>query len=127
MNPMTMRWAKLYRDMTEPELVIEPAIASLGVSYRVQHPFFLFGAVRFFPDFLLLNERVVIEIDDKGHFSKAGIAKDKIRTETLVRAGYRVVRVRNEDAIRDPYGEVDRCMAELGLTLRTRRPGAARG
>lgn len=126
MNPMAGRWAKLYADMTPSELAIEPAIASLGVPYRVQFPFFLFtnvNGLRCFPDFLLLEQRIVIEVDDDKHFTPSGIAKDRERTAKLEAAGYLVVRVRNEDAQAAPYESVDRCMEVLGCHHRCSVPG----
>lgn len=35
---MLRRWAALYADPTPAEQAIEPAIASMGVPYRFQHP-----------------------------------------------------------------------------------------
>lgn len=119
-NPFAERWAKLYSNPTPAEVAVEPAIASLGVPYRFQHP--LWG-LRLFPDFVLLQQKLVIEIDDPGHATRAGRAKDALRTKKLAAAGWRVVRCTNAEAIDDPYGAVDAMMEEAGLGLRTRRPG----
>jgi very-short-patch-repair endonuclease len=122
-NIMAGYWQKLYRDATPAELALEPAVASLGVPYRFQHPLYLFGPLKAFPDFLLTNERAVLEVDDPRHFTKAGRTKDKIRTAKLVAAGYRVARCTNEEALADPYGTVNWMMRDLGLTHRARPPG----
>jgi very-short-patch-repair endonuclease len=114
MTNMLARWAKLYKG-TPAEHAIEPAVASLGVPYRFQHPLW---NVRLFPDFCLPTLGVVIEVDDSGHFTKAGRAKDVERTAKLNQAGYRVVRCTNEQAVADPYGTVNQMMASLGFTLR---------
>lgn len=111
MSFMLKNWAGLYNG-TEAEWAIEAAIASLGRPYRWQHPLW---ALAVFPDFVLHADRVVIEVDDDGHHTAEGIEKDKARTAKLKLAGWRVVRCTNEEAIRDPYGTVNRLMTELGL------------
>lgn len=111
-------WSKLYSAPTPAEEAIEPAIASLGVPYRFQHPVWALGV---FPDFVLLADRVIIEVDDKSHNGKAKKKADAARTEKLERLGWRVVRCTNEETLADPYATVDRMMAELQLPHRTHR------
>lgn len=113
-----IRWAKLYSQQTEAENSIEHAVASLGVRYRTQHPFW---GLRLFPDVVLLDDKVVIEVDDSSHRKPAKRRDDEERTRKLNSAGFRVVRCWNEEAIEDPYGTVDRLMEELNLPYRTKR------
>jgi hypothetical protein len=118
-------WGKLYSDMTPSELALEPAVASLGVPYRTQFPFFLFdnvGGLKCFPDFLLLNQRVIIEVDDDKHFTPSGMAADKIRTAKIEAAGYSVVRVTNADAQAYPYEALDFAFRAGKIGLATRPP-----
>lgn len=116
-SPFLLRnWAKLYSQQTEAEAALEPALASLGVPYRFQHPVWAAGL---FPDFVLLHQRVVIEVDDKSHRSKK--KADAERTAKLKKLGWKVVRCTNEEAKQAPYDTVDRMMAEAGLPLRTTR------
>lgn len=117
-NLFLLRWSKLYANPTDAEAAIEPAIASLGVRYRFQHP--LFG-LRLFPDFILPDYRLVIEVDDPSHSTKKKRAADVERTERLNSGDWAVVRCTNAEAEEDPYGTVDKLMLEAGLTLRTRR------
>jgi very-short-patch-repair endonuclease len=117
-NLFLLRWSRLYANPTDAETAIEPAIASLGVRYRFQHP--LFG-LRLFPDFILPDYRVVIEVDDRSHYTKKKKEADAERTERLNHGGWTVVRCSNDEAEDDPYGTVDRLMTEAGLALRTRR------
>lgn len=117
-NLFLLRWAKLYSNPTDAEAAIEPAIASLGVRYRFQHPMF---GLRLFPDFILPDYRVVIEVDDRSHYTKKKREADAERTERLNNGGWTVVRCSNEEAEENPYGAVDRMMQEAGLPLRTRR------
>lgn len=119
-NPLAGYWTKLYKG-TAAEYALEPAVASLGVVYRWQYPFWLFGPLKYIADFLLPDHKVVLEVDDPSHFTPAGRAKDKIRTAALVRAGYRVVRCTNDEALADPYGTVDRMCEAARLSLRTAR------
>jgi hypothetical protein len=43
---------------------LEPAVARLGVPYRVQNPHWAIHAIT---DFILLQQRVVFEVDDPSH------------------------------------------------------------
>lgn len=113
--PMLMRWAKLYNG-TDAERAIEPAIASLGVPYRFQHPVW---SLSLFPDFALLRQRLIIEVDDDSHKRKK--KADAERTAKLEKQGWRVVRCTNDEALSDPYKTVDRLMEAAGLALRTRK------
>lgn len=117
-NLFLMRWSHLYANPTEAEAAIEPAIASLGVRYRFQHP--LFG-LRLFPDFILPDYRVVIEVDDRSHNTKKKREADAERTDRMQKAKWTVVRCSNEAAMADPYGTVDMMMENAGLPIRTRR------
>jgi very-short-patch-repair endonuclease len=115
---MLQRWSKLYSQQTPAEAALEPALASLGVPYRFQHPVWVCGV---FPDFVLLNERLVIEVDDPSHRTASKRRADAERTAKLERAGWRVIRCENDEALDDPYGTVDRLMESVGLPHRTNR------
>lgn len=117
MNLLLSRWAKLYSQQTPAEAAIEPALASLGVPYRFQHPLWALGV---FPDYVLLDDRVVIEVDDPSHNTKRKREADEARTAKLQKAGWRVVRCTNAEALAAPYQAVDRMMALLELPHRTK-------
>ena len=117
---MLMRWSKLYSNLTPAEKALEPAIAALGQPYRSQHPLWALGL---FPDFVLTRQRIVIEVDDPSHSTKAAKLKDAERTLKLARAGWKVVRCLNAEAIADPIGTVKRLCQEAGHPeLITKRP-----
>ena len=99
-------WAKNYLG-TPAELALEPAIASLGLPYRFQHPLFLWGT-RFFPDFCLPTIGVIVEVDDPSHATPERQEKDAERTRVLESLGYVVVRCTNHEALTDPWGVVER-------------------
>lgn len=112
---MLKRWAKLYTCPTRPELAIEPAVAALGVPYRAQHPVFALGAILDFAVFPrgLDAPGVALEVDGASHRTKAGIAKDAVRTPKLEAAGWTVWRCTNEEALSDPHGTVSRMVTDL--------------
>jgi very-short-patch-repair endonuclease len=97
---MLRRWAALYADQTPAEAALEPALASLGVPYRFQHPLW---ALRVFPDFVLHQHKLVIEVDDPSHARPAKKRADAERTRKIESAGWKVVRCTNEEALRDPH------------------------
>jgi len=109
-NTFLSRWAKLYVNLTTSELALEPAIAALGLPYRVQHPVFATGSVL---DFAIYprgvgGPKLAIEVDGKEHRTTAGKAKDAERSAKLKARGWTVVRVTNEEAKADPRGTVER-------------------
>lgn len=112
---MSVRWAKLYKG-TAAELALEDAVASLGVPYRTQFPYYLYG-LRFFPDFLLPTLGVIIEVDDPSHNKADKIIADAERTEALEAEGWRVVRCTNEEALSDPHGTVRALIRGLGFSV----------
>lgn len=109
MNTFLARWARLYSNPTPAETALEPAIAKLGRRYRFQHP--LWG-LRVFPDFVLLDDKIVIEVDDPSHRTTKKRRDDADRTDRLRSAGWRVVRCTNEEALEDPHGTVARLLQE---------------
>lgn len=113
-NPLLSNWQHLYTHQTDGEAALEPFVAALGRPYRFQH----IVSNRYIVDYALPLDMVVIEVDGKSHATKAGKAKDKARTEFLADRGWCVVRCWNEDAVRDPGGEVNRMMEEAGLPYR---------
>lgn len=109
-NPMAGRAGKLYRDITSAEIAMEEAIAKLGVPYRIQFPYYLWG-VRYFPDFLLPTLKLIIEVDDDSHREKAKKEADEQRTQELNSLGWTVVRCTNQEAL-DDSNEALRCMLQ---------------
>jgi very-short-patch-repair endonuclease len=113
---MLLRWARLYANMTPAEKALEPAIAAKGLPYRVQHPIW---ALSVFPDFVILPLKLVIEVDDPSHSTKAKRTADAERTAKLQAKGWRVVRCTNEEALSNPTATVDRLLRSAGLDPET--------
>ncbi len=105
-----LRWAKLYSHQTPAEQAMEPAIAALGRPYRTQHP--LWGQ-RVFPDFALIKDKIILEVDDASHRTTKKKREDAERTKLLNRHGWIVVRCTNEEALEDPHEVVDRLIKPL--------------
>ncbi len=82
---------------------MELEIALLGGRYRAQH---LFMSPMRIVDFALLDDRVVIEVDGRSHDKPDQKWKDLTSSLALEARGWRVVRVTNEEALRDPAGVV---------------------
>jgi very-short-patch-repair endonuclease len=102
-NIMASRAGKLYRDTTPAELAMEEAVAKLGVPYRIQFPYYLWG-VRFFPDFVLPTLKLIIEVDDESHNEARKQEADAQRTAELNALGWVVVRCTNQEALDDAPG-----------------------
>ncbi len=68
----------------------------LGLKFRRQHV--LHG---FIVDFYCLSERLVLELEGDAHDGRDARAYDSARAQLLEAAGYRVIRVRNDDVTRD--------------------------
>jgi very-short-patch-repair endonuclease len=117
-NRLLAYWAKLYSNQTPAEKALEPAIAALGVPYRFQHPVWAFGI---FPDYVLLDERVVIEVDDPSHSQKRKKVADEERTRKLNAAGWRVVRCSNAEALANPEAALARMLQSLDPPLRCKK------
>jgi len=49
----------------------------------------------FIVDFYCAQEKLIIELDGAGHFTEAGLAYDKKRTEYLESKGFKVIRFEN--------------------------------
>lgn len=103
---MLRNWARLAMNPTESEKALEPAVARLGERYRAQWPFFGLGLIA---DFVLLDRKIVIEVDGPSHSKPEQRMKDLWHTIQLERAGWAVVRCTNDEA----KGHPDVTVADL--------------
>lgn len=104
----TKRWWALYHNITDAEAALEPHIAALGLPYRFQYP-----TLGFFADFAIPSARIIIEVDGSQHRKKAVVQKDEERTAKLNKHGWTVVRVENEQALKEPKTWVDQNVRPL--------------
>ncbi|MBR4388193.1 MAG: acetylglutamate kinase [Prevotella sp.] len=68
----------------------------LGAHFRQQHP--IYG---FIPDFVCLQQQLIIEIDGGYHLDGEQPEKDEERTQWLKSQGYRVLRFTNEEVLQE--------------------------
>lgn len=90
----TILWSRLHRDAVW--------------KFRRQHPI-----GRYIADFACIAARIVVEVDGATHSSDAQIAYDRIRTASLKRQGWRVVRVANDDVYRRLSAVLDAIYDEI--------------
>jgi len=115
-NVMLGRWYALTKNASRCELAMEKEVAKLGIPYRFQH-LELRGKANAVIDFAFPTIMVALEIDGPEHFTKSGLAKDKLRTEKLNALGWRVVRLTNGEVEVDAVGNLAKVMAQfLGRT-----------
>ena len=95
---------------TEAEAVLWNYLSGdkLGVHFRRQHP--IYGYI---PDFVCINQKLVIEIDGGYHLEGEQPEKDAERTSYLNQAGYVVLRFTNDEVI----GNIDDVLEEIADAL----------
>lgn len=93
------QWAELVSKQTAAELAFERELCKAGVRYRFQHLIW-----KYIPDFALLDQMALVELDGDSHDSAEAKLKDAERDAWLKKQGWRVYRFRNEDAMRDAKG-----------------------
>lgn len=99
-DPLLLKRAKAMRaEMTQPERVLWTALRAKrfdGAKFTRQVPIGPFIA-----DFAARSRKLVIEVDGDTHNDEA---RDERRTAWLATQGYRVVRVSNDDVMRNLEG-----------------------
>jgi 5-methyltetrahydrofolate--homocysteine methyltransferase len=80
-----------------------------GYKFRRQH-----ALGQYIADFICLPARLVIELDGDTHGNDERQRLDAIRTESIERAGYRVIRFWNDEV----FDDVDEVIEEITNALR---------
>lgn len=75
---------------------MERAICKLGERYRAQ---WLFPKFQHIADFVLIDRRIILEVDGDSHTRPEQVRKDLKHTLGLERDGWAVVRCTNEEAL----------------------------
>jgi very-short-patch-repair endonuclease len=99
---MTARARILRNNATGPECQLRRLLRELrplGVHFRRQVPFGPYVL-----DFACHHARLVVEIDGDTHGSDEAIARDELRDDFLKRAGYDVIRLGNEEVLKNLDG-----------------------
>jgi very-short-patch-repair endonuclease len=81
--------------------------------FRRQHP-----VAGYVVDFVCLKANLVVELDGGQHADAAGVAYDSERTRRLEQVGLRVLRVPDDEMLRDP----DAALRTIYLELTEKRP-----
>ncbi len=79
-----------------------------GYKFRRQHP-----VNGFIPDFICLEQKLIIEIDGEYHHAEEQKRYDEIRTKWLGATNYRMLRVTNNDVLNNINGVIE----EIGNNL----------
>ncbi|MGE0530620.1 MAG: endonuclease domain-containing protein [Hyphomonadaceae bacterium] len=67
-----------------------------GAKFRRQHPI-----PPYIADFACVEAKLIIEVDGRSHDEREQLAHDAVRTEALSKAGWRVLRVRDDEVFAD--------------------------
>lgn len=92
------------------EQLFQQALVRACLSFETQR-----RIIRFYPDILLHQQPIIIEIDSWGHQMPAPAEFDRQRDALLGSAGYTVVRYMNEQVEADADGLVKQLMERFGL------------
>ncbi len=88
-NRMSRAMAQALRVKPTPhELIARQLLESSGASFVFQYPI-----GRHIVDFAFVRDMVVLEIDGKGHASRARQASDLVRDQWLIERGWKILRV----------------------------------
>ena len=89
---------KMRKEPTHEEAILWEVVRNrkLGVKFRIQHPL-----GRYIADLYCHEKRLVIEIDGKIHEISDIVEYDKIRQMEIESRGLRVIRIRNEEIMKD--------------------------
>lgn len=109
-NPLLGYWKRGCEKPTAAEAALEPAIAKLGERYRHQYPFW---SLKYFADFALLDRKIIIEVDGDSHDKPEQKEKDLLHELQVLELGWMVVRVTNEQALRNPEEAVQVALGYL--------------
>jgi guanylate kinase len=100
------------KNPTEAESILWNALraSQCGVRFRRQH---IIG--EYIADFVCLPRRLVIEVDGAYHKRTAQVVSDERRIEDLMRLGFRVIRLTNEEII----GDIDKVMDKINKEIQS--------
>ena len=80
-----------------------------GSKFRRQHPI-----PPYIADFACVDAKLVVEVDGRSHDVADQAVYDAERTKTLAGAGWRVLRIRDDEALTDPQSVA----AKIAMALR---------
>ena len=81
-----------------------------GYKFRRQHP-----VARYFADFACVEAQLIVELDGGQHFEPEVIEADRRRTDELKRAGFKVLRFTDREALMERDGVLTRILDWLHI------------
>ncbi len=87
-----------------------------GFKFRRQH-----AIGQYIGDFVCLRAHLVVEVDGETHGSEERERRDAVRTESIERAGYRVIRFWNDDVFNGTEGVIETIWNALQIPAPHRR------
>jgi very-short-patch-repair endonuclease len=81
---------------------------SLGAKFQRQHV-----VLDFIADFICIESQLIIEVDGSYHLVDNQIVKDRIRDERLLKIGYKILRVTNDEVLNDIDGVIQKIKDNL--------------
>jgi very-short-patch-repair endonuclease len=96
---------KLRKQLTDAETILWSRLRGRrldGLKFRRQHPINAYVA-----DFACVEVRLVVEVDGATHSTDVEREHDEIRSRVLVREGWRIVRVSNDDVYKNLHGTLE--------------------
>ena len=79
-----------------------------GAKFRRQHPIPPYVA-----DFACVEAKLIVEVDGPSHDDPQQAAYDETRTETLLKAGWSVLRIRDDDVLTNPQSVAETILNAL--------------
>ena len=97
-RPIVSRARQLRKTMTLPEVQLWEHLRRKpnGIKFRRQHPIGNYVA-----DFCALRQKLVIEVDGAIHDQPDCVLRDQQRDQTLKQMGFRILRIRATDILKD--------------------------
>jgi very-short-patch-repair endonuclease len=87
-----------------------------GFKFRRQH-----AIGQYIGDFVCLRAHLVVEVDGETHGNDERERRDAVRTESIERAGYRVIRFWNDDVFNGTEGVIETIWNALQIPAPHRR------
>lgn len=91
----------LQKHATHWERLFKKRLRALGIVFEFQALI-----PPYFPDFLIRDRNLIIELDGQQHYTPEGIARDCIRTRYLEEQGFTVLRIPNPEAMTWPLERI---------------------
>lgn len=106
---------ELRKNMTKVEKILWIVLRNkkIGAKFRRQAPFVFGDNHNYVADFYCAEKKLIIELDGEIHNSDLEKEYDKFRQDIFEVSGYKVIRFKNEEIIKNLDTVLDRILHEL--------------